>query len=631
VAPAAATTDVAGVASADRWTLGTVSGLYSALAQVFGVPGSVEFFAEAISGTPAELIILAGNNQTGVVDEAVAVPPSVRVLDQHGNGVGDVTVEFAVEEGGGGVQGGEALTDDLGVATVGGWVLGPHPGANLLSASVTGLDPVAFRATALSAQPAGLTKVEGDSQTALVGSSVPVPPRVRVTDAQGNPVALVPVVFSVRTGGGWATPAQTVTDGDGLASLETWVLGPSAGVNSLEAFVEGVLPVVFSATGVPGPAASMEAFRGESQTVLAGTQVPVPPAVRIRDALGNPVGGVTVEFFVSEGGGSVAGGVVMADGQGVAEVQSWIVGPAPGPNQLTARFPGLPDVPFRAEGIPSGGFQVELDFRTALDPATEAVFAAAASRWEMIIPGDLPDFEGSLPAGGCQPVAEPGGIDDLKIYITVQPVDGSGGILGQAGPCYYRTSGKPLPITGVMELDEADVADLLAAGLLEDVIVHEMAHVLGFGTLWSVSGNDFLMGAGTTEPFFDGAGARSAFDAAGGELRARPKVPVENTGGPGTRDRHWRESVHDSELMTGWIEGDGVPNPLSAITIGSLADMGYAVNMSAADPYLLFDPQGAPGRRTTRIRIRIQELPPPVPIPAGHGGAPWAGSGGGSP
>ena len=96
---------------------------------------------------------------------------------------------------------------------------------------------------------------------------------------------------------------------------------------------------------------------------------------------------------------------------------------------------------------------------------------------------------------------------------------------------------------------------------------------------------------------------------------------MENTGGPGTRDGHWRESVHNSELMTGWIEGGGSVNPLSAITIASFADMGYVVDMSAADPYVLFNPLGAPGWEPIRARIHIQELPPPVPIPVGPGGA----------
>ncbi len=61
-------------------------------------------------------------------------------------------------------------------------------------------------------------------------------------------------------------------------------------------------------------------------------------------------------------------------------------------------------------------------------------------------------------------------------------------------------------------------------------------------------------------------------------------VPVENTGGAGTRDSHWRDSILVNELMTGWA-GPGTNLPLSRITVGSLADLGYTVNYAAADAY----------------------------------------------
>ena len=48
---------------------------------------------------------------------------------------------------------------------------------------------------------------------------------------------------------------------------------------------------------------------------------------------------------------------------------------------------------------------------------------------------------------------------------------------------------------------------------------------------------------------------------------------------------HWRESVFESELMTGWV--DAGQNPLSVVTVSSLADMGYQVDVSSADPYTL--------------------------------------------
>lgn len=62
-------------------------------------------------------------------------------------------------------------------------------------------------------------------------------------------------------------------------------------------------------------------------------------------------------------------------------------------------------------------------------------------------------------------------------------------------------------------------------------------------------------------------------------------VPVENTGGPGTADSHWRETIFRNELMSGFISGTG--NPISRMTVGSLADLGYQVDLDAAEPYQL--------------------------------------------
>ena len=63
------------------------------------------------------------------------------------------------------------------------------------------------------------------------------------------------------------------------------------------------------------------------------------------------------------------------------------------------------------------------------------------------------------------------------------------------------------------------------------------------------------------------------------------QVPVENRGGRGTADAHWRDAVFGTELMTGFVGRTG--NPLSLMTIASLADLGYQVDRNAAEPYSL--------------------------------------------
>jgi hypothetical protein len=57
------------------------------------------------------------------------------------------------------------------------------------------------------------------------------------------------------------------------------------------------------------------------------------------------------------------------------------------------------------------------------------------------------------------------------------------------------------------------------------------------------------------------------------------------TGGNG-EGSHWDEGEFDDEMMTTLLESDG-GNPLSIMSIGALADLGYAVNYGAAEPYEL--------------------------------------------
>ena len=199
-------------------------------------------------------------------------------------------------------------------------------------------------------------------------------------------------------------------------------------------------------------------------------------------------------------------------------------------------------------------------------------------------------------------------IDDLVIYIEVVAIDGPGGILGSAGPCVVRPSGA-LTVLGRIRLDQADVASMESSGTLYDVVLHEMGHVIGVGTLWIT--HALLVGGGGSDPYFTGTKAGSEYLAAGG-THPNP-VPVENTGGPGTRDAHWREADMSSELMTGWISTGS--NPLSRITVGSLQDQGYGVNMGAADSYSLAPlPPGVPRPRS----FFLKEVPFSTPIIVGE-------------
>jgi len=238
-----------------------------------------------------------------------------------------------------------------------------------------------------------------------------------------------------------------------------------------------------------------------------------------------------------------------------------------------------------AAGEDRGRFNISLKYVVPVTERQEEVFAAAAARWERIIIKDVPSFTGNVPSAfdGFPPAID-GTVDDILIEVALAPIDGPGGILGQAGPRFVRTSDF-LTLTGVMFFDVADLAFLEQLDLFEEVIVHEMGHVLGVGTLWSPFDRGLLAGT-FDEPYFAGKKANVHWNAEGGT----GELPIENIGGPGTRFGHWRESVLGNELMTGFLNlGE---NPLSRITAASMKDLGYGAAV-VGDQYDL--PKGAPG------------------------------------
>jgi hypothetical protein len=212
-------------------------------------------------------------------------------------------------------------------------------------------------------------------------------------------------------------------------------------------------------------------------------------------------------------------------------------------------------------------FNIDLQF-TGLTNTQRAIFQQAAQRWQQIITGDLP----SATYGAAV-------IDDIVITAASVNIDGPGQVLGRAGPTRLR-NGSFLPFYGMMEFDSADMASMEQSGRLYNVILHEMGHVLGIGTIWQAKG--LLTGIGTSTPRFTGPQATAQFNAIFG--RNDPGVLVESDGGPGTANAHWEESLFKTELMTGFI-GSETLTPLSRVTVASLADLGYTVNIAAADAF----------------------------------------------
>lgn len=229
-------------------------------------------------------------------------------------------------------------------------------------------------------------------------------------------------------------------------------------------------------------------------------------------------------------------------------------------------------------------YEITLRLDGSMQPEFAQAFTDAADRWQAVLSAGVPDVPLELPPGlfGWVPGFS-GTVDDVLIDARVGPIDGPGSVLGRAGGLLIRLP-QWQPYYGVMEFDEADLANLAAEGRLGDVILHEMGHVLGLGTNWLLTG--FVTGL-PTDPAYTARGGVAAYQELGGDRY----VPLENDGEWGTVIGHWREADFGDELMTGYLGRR--PAQLSRLTIAALADLGYGVDLDAADPYELPVPSAA--------------------------------------
>jgi hypothetical protein len=232
------TTDVVGMARLDEWVLGTRAGNYAVTATSPGLESFV-FTATAHAGPAYSMEIVDGDGQEATVNTIVPVPPTIRVLDRHGNPVSGAYITFAT--------GGEftvpvlpsraPFTSADGTLRVDEWRLGRRPGIYSMTVK-SGALSVRFEATAVAGPPVRLLVHDGNFQAAPPRTTLLASPAVWVADAYGNRVtrAGIPVTFTVRDGGGAVTGAVATTDAQGVARVGSWTLGPATVVYGTTTF-----------------------------------------------------------------------------------------------------------------------------------------------------------------------------------------------------------------------------------------------------------------------------------------------------------------------------------------------------------------------------------------------------------
>jgi uncharacterized protein YjdB len=380
---------------------------------------------------------------------------------------------------------------------------------------------------------------------------------VVTVDADGRVTALNPGAATI-TASVTAPSGQVVT-----ASLPYVALAPVAALTVLPRRVDlavgaaaPLLPVALDAAG----------SRLSRRVTFATTN---PAAARVG---------------ASAGGGS--GGQALLEGVAAGTATVTATSSFRGRNTVTAT------VPVAVAPVAQGPFRIDLRFDGSVNPAYAAVFQQAAAFWESVITEPLPPYPVALDAGVCgndHPAVNTT-TTGVIIGVRVDSIDGAGKVLGSAGPCDLRDGPGgtlSLPAFGTMRFDSADVGGYVRTGRAYDLIRHEMGHVLGVGSLWRFAiypaTAPLVVDRNTRVVAYVGPGGVEA-SATLGFTPPDATAPVEDQGGPGTANAHWRETVYGSELMTGFLNSGG--NPASRVTVRALADLGYAVNLAAAEAFL---------------------------------------------
>ncbi|PTA69622.1 excalibur calcium-binding domain-containing protein [Deinococcus arcticus] len=233
-----------------------------------------------------------------------------------------------------------------------------------------------------------------------------------------------------------------------------------------------------------------------------------------------------------------------------------------------------------------------------LSAGQRATVQEAATRVGALIQSPYKPVKLDLPADSCDD-----GLPRLKetvrrffVFVVVKPL--ADDLYATAMPCELH-DGSFLPIYGVIDLNARGLNELSRAELL-DTMVHELLHALGVGTLWEPESRVSLSGEADERSFVRPQGrswvytaprALAAYRALGGQGNG---IPLDADAG------HWAGPTVCAEILSG-SAGDYTErvNPVSAITLGALEDLGYQVNRAAASPFRLPQPGKGCASQTT--------------------------------
>jgi Domain of unknown function (DUF4082) len=354
----------------------------------------------------------SGDNQTGAAGATLSNPLVVQVKNSAGNPESGVTVNFAVTSGGGSVSSASAVTNASGQAstilTLGSIVGSTQPVTNTVSATAAGVGSVTFSATA---SPSGNTQNILTTQvpsTPNLTDNVPYELGLKFRSAKGGQISairfwkassetgshigkiwsatgtlLASATFVNETASGWQE--QVLETPISIQANTTYVVSVNANAyyaitydQLASSIVNGDLSSV--ADGNNGvyntnpnsfPTSSYRnsnyyrditfvvgsnliKVSGDNQNGVTGATLPNPLVVQVINSQNNPQSGVTVNFAVTSGGGSVspASAVTNASGQASTTLTLGSVPTGPGGVVVRATAVGIGSIDFLASATP---------------------------------------------------------------------------------------------------------------------------------------------------------------------------------------------------------------------------------------------------------------------------------------
>jgi hypothetical protein len=376
----------------------------------------------AVSNIPT-ITKLSGDNQTGTAGNALPNPLVVQVNDGSGNPQSGVTINFAVTTGGGSVSPTSAVTNANGqastVLTLGAASGATSPVTNTVSATASSIGSVSFTATA---NPSGGTNNQTifTNQTPSipdVSDGVPYELGMKFRSAKGGQIRairywkaasetgnhvgkiwsstgqnLASVNFLNETVSGWQqqllnTPLAIEPNTTYVVSVNCNSYFPLTYDQLTNSIVNGDLSSVADGNnGVYGTTNTLPTnsyrnsnyFRdivflvgssiikvsGDNQIGTVGTALSNPLIVQVKDGAGNPQSGVTVNFAVTSGGGSVSPTSAVTAANGQASTVLTLGAIPSGPNDaaiVTATASGIGNTTFTAKAAPANSNAIYIE------------------------------------------------------------------------------------------------------------------------------------------------------------------------------------------------------------------------------------------------------------------------------